>query len=149
MNKEEKKSAKPSRNFFLFYCIVLFLFAAILITFSYLSQERLEDTAEGFVSRLEEANSKLAEADKTIVEQKTSIDSLSKQVADSTVLLTEQEKKLKAADYMWKLEKTYYQSKFRECRSYIALIDSEGLRSYLSEEALTELKRIEKITKGA
>jgi len=66
----EENKKRPSRGFFIFYCIILFLFAAILIGFSYLSQSRVEkelsdktQMAEGFASRLELANSKPAWAD--------------------------------------------------------------------------------------
>ncbi len=155
MSNEEKKSMKPSRNFFVFYCIVLFLFAAILITVSYLSQARVEqqlvdttEKAEGFASRLEQANAKNAEFETTIVEQKAQIDTLTKQVTESTAKLTEQEKQISAADYLWKLIKASYQKKYGDCRSIIAMIDSNGLRQYLSPEGLKELERIEKITKG-
>lgn len=152
----ENKTNKPKKNFFVFYCIVLFLFAAILITLSYLSQERVEqqlvdttEKAEGFASRLEQANAKNAEFETTIVEQKKQIDELTKQVADSSAKLTEQEKKIAADEYLWKLVKASYQKKNGECRSIIAMIDSEGLRQYLSADGLKELQRIEKNTKGA
>lgn len=155
MSNEEKKP-KAKRSFFIFYCIVLFLFAAILITFSYLSQERVEqelvsttEKAEGFASRLEQANAKNAEFETTIVEQKTQIDTLTKQVDDSTVKLAEQEKKIAANEYLWKLTKASYRKKYGDCRSIIALIDSEGLRPFLSAEGLKELERIEKLVKGA
>ena len=60
-----ENNKKASRGFFIFYCIILFLFAAILIGFS---QSRVEkelsdktQIAEGFASRLEQANAKNAE----------------------------------------------------------------------------------------
>ena len=159
-NQEEKRS---SRKFFIFYCIVLFLFAAILITISYLSQARVEneaekirqelttktEMAEGFASRLEQANAKNAEFETTIMEQKKQIDELTKQTADLTAAQETQIKKTTAAEYLWKLVKARLNKNYRECRTIIAAIDTEGLRSYLSEEGLRELERIEKITKGA
>ena len=152
MSKEENKIVKPSRNFFIFYCIVLFLFAAILITVSYLSNERVEqqlvDTKEGFTSRLEQSNAKIAELEATVVKQNDQIEALNKQVTASTALLTEQEKKIAASEYLWKLTKANSQRKYGDCRSIIALIDSNELRPYLSEEGLKELKRIENIMKG-
>ncbi|MBR5478648.1 MAG: hypothetical protein IKU84_00555 [Clostridia bacterium] len=151
----ENNEKKPSRNFFIFYCVVLFLFAGILITFSYISQERVEqqlvdttEKAEGFASRLEQANAKNAEFETTIVEQKKQIDTLTAQVTASTAKLTEQEKKLAASDYLWKLVKASYLKKYGDCRSIIAMIDSNDLRKYLDEDGLAELKRIEKNTKG-
>lgn len=154
MNTENNEK-KPSRNFFIFYCIVLFLFAGILITFSYISQERVEqqlvdttEKAKGFESRLEQANAKIAEYDTTVLEQKKQIETLTAQVTESTAKLSEQEKKLAASDYLWKLVKASYQKKYADCRSIIGLIDSNDLRKYLSEDGLTELKRIEKNTKG-
>ncbi len=142
----------PSRSFFIFYCIVLFLFAAILIGFSYLSQSRVEkelsdktQIAEGFASRLELANAKNAEFEKTIVEQKSTIDNLTKQVES----LTAEQKRAEANEYLWKLVKAYNSKKYGDCRSIIALINDGALREFLSADGLKELERIEKNTKGA
>ena len=153
---EEKNTKKPSRNFFVFYCIVLFLFAAILITFSYLSQARVEEElvtttekADGFASRLEKANAKNAEFETTIVEQKKQIETLTKQVSDSNAKIEEQEKKIAANDQLLKLIKADHDNKKAECRTIIAAIDAAGLRAYLSEEGLKTLTEIEKSTKGA
>ena len=147
----ENKIKKPSRNFFVFYCIVLFLFAAILVTFSYLSQERVEqqlvdttEKAKGFESGLEKANVKIEELETTVVEQKKQIEELTKKADEADVSL----KKSTAADSLWKLVKASYQKKYNECRKIIASIDADGLRQYLSEEGLKELERIEKNTKG-
>ena len=143
----EENKKKPSRGFFIFYCIILFLFAAILIGFSYLSQSRVEkelsdktQIAEGFASRLEQANAKNAEFEKTIVEQKKTIDDLTAQVAS----LTAEQKRAQANEYLWKLIKASNSKKDGDCRSIIALIDDGGLREFLSEDGLKELQRIEK-----
>lgn len=146
MEKEKKNS---SRGFFIFYCIILFLFAAILIGFSYLSQSRVEqektELTKGFTSKLELANAKNAEFEKTIVEQKKSIDELTAQVET----LTAEQKKAQANEFLWKLVKAYSNKKYGDCRSIIALIDEGELRASLSEDGLKELERIEKQTKGA
>ncbi len=147
----ENKKNTPSRGFFIFYCIILFLFAAILIGFSYLSQSRVEkelsdktQIAEGFASRLEQANAKNAEFEKTIVEQKKTIDELTTQIET----LTAEQKRAQANEYLWKLVKAYNSKKYGDCRSIIALIDENELRTVLSEEGLKELERIEKNIKG-
>lgn len=146
MEKEKKNS---SRGFFIFYCIILFLFAAILIGFSYLSQSRVEqektELTKGFTSKLELANAKNAEFEKTIVDQKKSIDDLTTKIET----LTAEQKKAQANEYLWKLVKAYSNKKYGDCRSIIALIDEGELRAFLSEDGLKELERIEKHTKGA
>ena len=143
----EDNKKKASRGFFIFYCIILFLFAAILIGFSYLSQSRVEkelsdktQIAEGFASRLEQANAKNAEFEKTIVEQKQTIDELTAQVNT----LTAEQKRAQANEYLWKLIKASNSKKDGDCRSIIALIDDGALREFLSEDGLKELQRIEK-----
>lgn len=145
----ENKKKSSSRGFFIFYCIILFLFAAILIGFSYLSQSRVEqektELTEGFTSKLELANAKIEEFEKTIVEQKKTNDELAKQVE----ALNNEQKKAQANEYLWKLVKAYSNKKYGDCRSIIALIDEGELRTVLSEEGLKELERIEKYTKGA
>jgi len=155
MSNEEKKSMKPSRNFFVFYCIILFLFAAVLITFSYLSQARVEqelvDTtqrAEGFASRLEQANAKNADFETTIVEQKAQIDSLTKQLTTANESLVIQEKRALAAELLWSLVKADADKNNDECNAIITKINGDGLRTFLSADGLKELERIEKNTKG-
>lgn len=146
-----ENNKKASRGFFIFYCIILFLFAAILIGFSYLSQSRVEkelsdktQIAEGFASRLEQANAKNAEFEKTIVEQKKTIDDLTAQVNS----LTAEQKRAEANEYLWKLVKAYNSKKYGDCRSIVALINDGALREFLSEDGLKELENIEKKTKG-
>lgn len=151
----ENKTNKPKKNFFVFYCIVLFLFAAILITFSYLSNARMEqqlvsttEKAEGFESSLEKANAKIKEFETAVLEQKTQIDTLTKQVTDANTKITEQDKKIAANEQLLKLIQADEKKNKSECRTIIAAIDTAGLRTYLSEEGLKILEEIEKSTKG-
>ena len=145
MNSSEKR---PSRKFFVFYCVILFLFAAILIFVSYLShmqvEEQLDNTTETFSSRLEAANEEKAALDKTIVEQKTKIEELEEKLS----LLTDADKKAVASEYLWQLIKAYASDDEDKCLEIIEAIDAEELRPYLSEDAMRELSKIEKITKG-
>lgn len=145
----ENNKKTSSRGFFIFYCLILFLFSAILIGFSYLSQSRIEqektELTEGFTSKLELANAKIEEFEKTIIEQKKTNDDLTKQVE----ALNNEQKKAQANEYLWKLVKAYGNKKYGDCRSIIALIDEGELRTALSEEGLKELERIEKYMKGA
>ena len=145
MNNNENR---PSRKFFVFYCVILFLFAAILIFVSYLShmqvEEQLDSTTASFSSRLEVANEEKAALDKTIVEQKTKITELEEELS----ALVDADKKAAACEYLWQLVKAYASNDEDKCNELITAIDAAELRPYLSEDALRELLKIENITKG-
>lgn len=162
----QQNNKKPKRNFLVIYSIALFLFAAVLIGLSYLSQARVASEADkikqelsnktemaaGFESRLEQVNKKNADLETTNMEQKKEIDSLKKQVTDLTAAnqtVQDQIKRTTAAEYLWKLIKALASNEYKECNKMIAQIDQAGLRPFFSAEGLKELERIEKITKGA
>lgn len=157
MSNQEKTSMKPSGNFFVFYCIVLFMFAAILITISFLSKENVEqqlehtsEKASGFESRLEQVNARNGELETTIYMQKVEIDELSNQVTEATSMLSDNKKKIDATDKLVELMIACANEDLVRCREIIATTFSGNgdLRAYLSQTGLAELVRIENITKG-
>ena len=159
MQDTPKKPAK-SKNFLVFYSIALFIFAGILIGLSYLSQARvaadtdkikqeLEEISQktevstGVQTRLEQVlvrNDELEKTNETLTKEN---DELKKQLE----ALQSADKKAKAAEYMWQIEKAYLSKKTKECKQLIAEFDEKGLRGSLSADALSELVRIEAVIK--
>ncbi len=162
---ENPQNNKPKRNFLVIYSIALFLFAAVLIGLSYLSQARVASEADrvkqelsdktevaaGFESRLEQVTRKNADLETANAEQKKQLEALQKQVEELTAFnatVQDQIKRTNAAEYLWKLIKSLVSGDYKSCNRMINEIDKAGLRPFFSAEGLKELERIEKITKG-
>lgn len=172
MENENNNKNEKSKNFLVLYSIALFVFAAILITLSYLSQARVANEADkikkelsnktqiasGFEDRLEQVNKKNADLETANMDLKKQIEDLTKKVSDLTASnatvvakeaqLAQQIKRANACEYMWKLVKEFTSRDYRQSRKIIAEIDKQNLRSFLSPESLKELQRIENILKG-
>ena len=164
-NKEVSSTPEKKKNksFLVIYSIALFLFAAVLIGLSYLSQlsqarvaadtdkikQELEEISQktevstGVQTRLEQVlvrNDELEKTNETLTKEN---DELKKQLE----ALQSADKKAKAAEYMWQIEKAYLSKKTKECKQLIAEFDEKGLRGSLSADALSELVRIEAVIK--
>lgn len=158
--QETPKKPAKSKNFLVVYSIALFIFAGVLICLSYLSQARvaadtdkikqeLEEISQktevstGVQTRLEQVlvrNDELEKTNETLTKEN---DELKKQLE----ALQSADKKAKAAEYMWQIEKAYLSKKTKECKQLIADFDEKGLRGSLSADALSELVRIEAVIK--
>ncbi len=153
------KPAK-SKNFLVVYSIALFIFAGVLIGLSYLSQARVAADTDKIKQELEEISQKTevstgvqARLEQVLVrndELEKTNETLSKENSELKKQLEElqsADKKAKAAEYMWQIEKAYLSKKTKECKRLIAEFDEKGLRGSLSADALSELVRIEAVIK--
>ncbi len=144
---------KRSKRFLVGYSIALFLFASILILFSYLSQARVAreadqlnqaltektEVAAGFESRLQQvsaANAQLEESVKALNEELAS----AKETLSSTSY---------AYEILWKLIKADDEGNKSACESYLKQASELDMETLLSETGFAEFTRIKSKFKGA
>jgi len=153
--KEEGKREKnkKNKNFLVYYSIALFIFAAVLIGLSYLSQARVAadtnkkldvltektEISVGVQNRLEQVSVKNDELEKENETLTKENEELKKQIED----LQTADKRAQANEYLWKIQKAQSSKKIRECKKYIDELDASGLRDFLTSSALSELVKIE------
>ena len=153
MEQEKKAPKKRSKRFLVGYSIALFLFASVLMMFSYLSQARLSreadqalkerdeqiEVAAGFESRLQqvtETNAALESSVKTLEEELAS----SKETLNSTTY---------AYEILWKLVCAERDGDKAACMSYLKQASELDMEALLSETGFAEFNRIKTKYKGA
>jgi len=152
MEQEKKTPKKRSKRFLVGYSIALFLFASVLILFSYLSQARVSreadlvrqeltkktEVAAGFESRLQqvsETNAKLEENVTALTEELTS----TKETLSSTTY---------AYEILWKLICAERDKDEEACESYLRQASELDMETLLSETGFAEYTRIKSKFKG-
>ena len=151
---------KKNKNFLVLYSVALFIFAAVLITLSYLSQARqaadtdkirqeiaaLSEKTEistGFQNRLEQVSAKnddLEKANETLSKE-------NEELKKKLEALQGADLRAHATEYLWKIEKAYGTRDFAACKKLIGEMIEKNLREALSMDALTELVKIEAAVK--
>ena len=144
---KEKTSAPRSKKFLVVYSTALFLLAGLLIGLSYFSQARvavdtnkkLNEISTGVQTRLEQVSIKNDELEQENAALKAENEDLSEKLK----ALENSEEKILALEYLLKIEMASIAKKKNTCKDLIAEFDEKGLRTFLSQDALSELVRIE------
>lgn len=151
--EQKKPRSKKSKRFLVGYSVALFLFASVLILFSYLQQTRLSREAD-------QAKQQLTEK----AEVAAGIESRLQQVSATNAMLEEQVKVLNeelavakddlsatsyAYEILWKLIKAEDDGDRSACRSYLKQASELDMETLLSEAGFEEFNRIKAKFKGA
>lgn len=151
--EQKKPRSKKSKRFLVGYSVALFLFASVLILFSYLQQARLSREAD-------QAKQQLTEK----AEVAAGIESRLQQVSATNAMLEEQVKVLNeelavakddlsatsyAYEILWKLIKAEDDGDRSACRSYLKQASELDMETLLSEAGFEEFNRIKAKFKGA
>ncbi|MBQ3055703.1 MAG: hypothetical protein IJC88_06325 [Oscillospiraceae bacterium] len=166
MEQEKKAPKKRSKRFLVGYSIALFLFASVLILFSYLSQARVSreadlvrqeltkktEVAAGFESRLQqvtETNEALTEKNEALTANNASlqskVDSLNTELASAKKALSTT---TYAYEILWKLICADHDKDKEACKSYLKQASELDMETLLSETGFAEYKRIKSKFKG-
>lgn len=158
--QNQPSGKKRSKRFLVGYSIALFLFASVLILFSYFSQARLEqeanqaklelskktEVAAGFESRLEQVtaiNAKLEESVKTL---ESTVETLNEELS---VTKSDLSATSYAYEILWKLIKAEDEGDRAACKSYLKQASELDMETLLSEAGFAEFKRIKSKFEGA
>lgn len=142
-NKDQAKSTRPHLAF---YMIVLFAMAFLLLVVSYFMQQRQSDqqvidglqqnmsamqTAQNVIER----NQALMEENKALREQLSQLEDQAQSLAAQQ---KEQEKVTLALDWLWRIEREYFQRRYSSARSMIQEFEASGIHAFLPAEPLTD-----------
>ena len=153
MDQEKKTPKKRSKSFLVGYSIALFLFASVLIMFSYLSQARISreadlvrqeltektEVAAGFESRLQQVTETNAALEASVKATEEEL-SATKDTLNSTTY---------AYEILWKLICAERDGDKDACRSYLRQASELDMETLLSETGFAEYTRIKSKFKGA
>ena len=128
-----KKQRKTNRPALVAYMIALFSVAFLLLLMSYFMQQRRNDQqliAEGI-----EKNASALQITQSVQRQN---EALRQQVAELEESLTaqakEQENTTHAMDWLWRIQREYFQRRYSSARQMIRDFEETGLKDYLPAE---------------
>ena len=144
------------RNSVLFYLVILFAAAFLLLLMSYFAQQRdrdnLEQTSNSAVQTLTQI---LQERDQLKAENETleaQLTDLERQLADAqseaegaqdaaAEAVREANLTAQAMDFFWQIDEAYVRGRYSLCRELIASLENGRLTAYLPKESATDTDR--------
>jgi len=147
VTSEEKQPAptKKERPHLLSYLVILFSAAFLLLLLSYFMEQRRNDQViDGLQQSMSamkttqnaiERNRVLMEENDALQEQVATLEEQSKSIAAQQV---EQEKTILALDYLWRIEREYFQGRYSAARRLIRAFEQAGLKDFLPSEAVSD-----------
>lgn len=148
MTPEEKQPApqKKDRPHLLSYLVILFSAAFLLLLMSYFMQQRRNDqqVIDGLQQNMSamKTTQNVIERNQVLMEEnealKTQLSVLEEQAEAAVAQRVEQENKILALDYLWRIEREYFQKRYSSARSLIRAFEQAGLEEYLPKEPLSD-----------
>ena len=141
MSAEEQKSPSPRRKAnrpaLVAYMIALFAVAFLLLLMSYFMQQRRNDQL-----LIEEGLQKNASALQITQSVQKQNETLRQQVADLDAALATQtkqhEKTTQAMDWLWRIQREYFQRRYSTARQMIQAFEESGLKPSLPSEPIVD-----------
>lgn len=145
MNPEEQKPSaqsprrKANRPALFAYMVALFAVAFLLLLMSYFMQQRRSDqqVIEGLqqnASALQITQS-VQEQNQTLRQQ---IEELQKTNETLAAQAEEQDKTALALDWLWRIEREFFQKRYSSARQMVRAFEADGLKDYLPAQSLTD-----------
>lgn len=141
-------SSKKDRPHLLGYLIILFIAAFLLLLLSYFMQQRHSDQQQQVIDGLQQNMSAMQtaqnaiELNKELRDENNSLRAANEQLEDqlqsATASSEQQEKTILALDYLWRIEREYFQGRYSSARSLIQAFEQSGLKGCLPETSLSD-----------
>lgn len=140
----EPRKEQPKRPHLFFYMLVLFAMAFLLLLVSYFMQQRQSDqqvidglqqnmsamqTAQNVIER----NQALMEENKALREK---LDQLEENAESFAAQQEEQKSVTLALDWLWRIEREYFQGRYSNARTLIREMEATGVHAFLPAQAL-------------
>ena len=148
MTPEEKQPAprKKERPHLLSYLLILFSAAFLLLLLSYFMQQRRNDqqVIDGLQQSMSamqttqnaiERNRELLDENNELKEQ---LSALEEQVETAAAQQAEQEKTVLALDWLWRIEREYFQGRYASARALIREFERTNLEHALPDAPLVD-----------
>ena len=148
MTPEEKQPApqKKDRPHLLSYLVILFSAAFLLLLMSYFMQQRRSD--QQVIDGLQQSMSAMKttqnaiERNRVLMEEneglKDQLSVLEEQVETAAAQQVKQEKTVLALDYLWRIEREYFQGRYTSARELIRALELAGLDAHLPQEPISD-----------
>ena len=148
MTPEEKPTAsqKKDRPHLLSYLVILFSAAFLLLLLSYFMQQRRND--QQVIDGLQQSMSAMKttqnaiERNRVLMEEnealKKQLSALEEQAQTAAAQQVEQEKTVLALDYLWRIEREYFQRRYSSARSLILEFEQAGLEAHLPKTPIAD-----------
>ncbi len=142
----KQPTPKKDRPHLLSYLVILFSAAFLLLLLSYFMQQRHSDqqVIDGLqqnMSAMQTAQN-VIERNKALMDENLSLRSsnerLEDQVQSAAAKDELQEKTILALDYLWRIEREYFQGRYSSARALIREFEQAGLEDHLPEEAISD-----------
>lgn len=142
----KQSTPKKDRPHLLSYLVILFSTAFLLLLLSYFMQQRQTDqqVIDGLqqnMSAMQTAQN-VIERNKELLDENTALHStneeLEKQVQSAAANDEQQEKTILALDYLWRIEREYFQGRYSSARTLIQAFEQAGLEDYLPETPISD-----------
>ena len=138
--------AKSPRSPIFIYLIALFAAAFLLLLMSYFMQQRRNDqevidglqanmSARQTAQNVIERNQVLMEENKALREENKTLEEQAETLAEQQEA---QEKTILALDWLWRIEREYFQGRYTSARALIREFEQAGLDAYLPDEPLVD-----------
>jgi len=139
-------SAKKERPHLLSYLAILFSAAFLLLLLSYFMQQRRSDqqvidglqqnmSAMQTTQNVIERNRELLDENAALKKQLTALE---EQAGALEAQRIEQENTTLALDWLWRIEREYFQGRYSSARALIREFEEAGLEEHLPDEALVD-----------
>ena len=148
MTPEEKQPTpqKKERPHLLSYLVILFSAAFLLLLMSYFMQQRRSDqqvidglqqnmSAMQTTQNVIERNRELMDENEALKDQLSALEDQAETAAAQQV---KQENTILALDYLWRIEREYFQGRYSSARSLIRAFEQAGLEQYLPAASVSD-----------
>ena len=136
----EQPRRKPANRPALFaYMVALFAVAFLLLLMSYFMQQRRSDQLE--IEGLQKNNTSALQITKSVQEQNQTLrQQVAELEAENETLAAqaeEQSKTAQALDWLWRIQREYFQKRYSSVRQMIREFEDGGLKDFLPAESIT------------
>ena len=142
----KQETAKKSRPHLLSYLVILFSAAFLLLLMSYFMQQRRNDqqvidglqqnmSAMQATQNVLERNKLLSDENQTLRDQNETLTEQAEQLEEQR---QQQEKTILALDWLWRIEREYFQGRYSAARDMIREMEDAKLDDFLPEAPLTD-----------
>lgn len=143
---KQQGGTKKDRPHLLSYLVILFSAAFVLLLMSYFMQQRRNDqqVIDGLQQNMSamQTTQNVIERNKALMDENQSLrqrnDELQKQAEQMTELQELQEKNILALDYLWRIEREYFQGRYSAARALIREFEQAGLEAFLPGEPICD-----------
>lgn len=149
MTPEEKPvspAEKKSRPHLMSYLVILFSAAFLLLAMSYFMQQRRSD--QQVIDGLQQSMSAMKttqnaiERNRVLMEEnealKAQLSAMEEQAETAAAQQVEQEKTVLALDYLWRIEREYFQGRYSSARRLIRAFEQADLEPHLPDEPISD-----------